>query len=45
MKEIVPKRDMVQNRPLQVVNKLPTMMKDVRVSGRFFPTVIAQIIW
>ena len=47
MKEIVPKRDsdqgIVQNRPLQVVNKLPTMMKDVRVSGWFFPT-FAQII-
>ena len=37
IKEIVPKeisdQDMVQNRPLEVVNKLPTMMKDVRVSG------------
>ena len=33
----------VQNRPLQVVNKLPTMTKDARVSGCFFPT-FAQII-
>ena len=37
IKEIVSKeisdQDMVQNRPLEVVNKLPRMMKDVRVSG------------
>ena len=29
---------LVQNWPLQVVNKLKTMMKDVRISRRFFPT-------
>ena len=45
MEEIVPKRDLieadqvlVQNLPRQIVNKLKTMMKDVRISRWFFPT-------
>ena len=40
LKEIVPKRSdqvLLQNRPLQVLNDLQTMMKDVS-SAIFFPT-------
>ena len=49
MKEMVPKRDLwskygTKSAAVGLVNKLPTMMKDVRVSGWFFPT-FAQIIW
>ena len=46
MKEIVPKRDLIEadqvlvrNWALQVVNKLKTMMKDVRISHWFFSNI------
>ena len=50
MKEIVPKRDLwsrygTKSPAVGSVNKLPTMMKDVRVSGWFFPTFAQIIRW
>ena len=50
MKEIVPKRDLwtrygTKSPTVGSVNKLPTMMKDVRVSGWFFPTFAQIIRW